>query len=311
MIKFIKKGISVSPLFCDRLSFVIQYPTASEQAHICNQLQKLGKSGNGHFAWHKGKAKYKFGMAFFVGQSELVDTMLVQAGPKLYADHYFRADFNPAFADPTNVRWLLDMILPGGWSDVGSLGRCTRFDATVDVTGLDITELLVYYSGMQLSRTFHKGGRLQTLDIGAYSGDKRVVVYDKCAEVKHYNLTHKVKEPVPDGPVTRVEIVMRPSLTFAALASLPNPFDSLNIYTVPPISSAKTLEFELFVKLAQLGGLQYALLTLREATRKQFKARLELSAQPWWDPSAVWSHWQALLTSVLQTSVATGEMAAA
>jgi len=123
-----------------------------------------------------------------------------------------------------------------------------------------------------LSRTFHKAGRLQTLETGACAGDKRVVVHDKGAELKHYNEKHKIKEPLPKGAVTRIEIVMQPSLTFAALANMPNPFGSLDICAVPAISSAKTLEFELFVKLAQLGGLQRALLGLPEAKQKQFKA---------------------------------------
>jgi len=311
MIKFIKSGVSTSPLFCDKLSFVIQYATLAEQSYICNQLQKLSKNEHGHFAGPKGKAKYKCGMAFFVEEWERVHTMLVQASPKSYGDHFFRADFNPAHADPTTVRWLLENILPGGWYDVATRGRCTRFDATVDVTGIDIMELLVCYSGKQLSRAFHKGGRLETLDMGAYAGDKHVVVYDKCAEVKHHNLTHKIKLPVPVGPVTRIEIAMRPSVPFDAFAKASNPFANLNIYSVPPMQSAQTLEFQLFVKVAQLGGLQSALLGLPESKRKQFKAKLDLSSQPWWDPEIIWATWSSLLHSVLQLPDATDEPLAA
>ena len=61
----------------------------------------------------------------------------------------------------------------------------------MDVSGIDIAELLVYYSSMQVEPDVSQSRRLQTLETGACAGDKRVVVHDKGAELKHYNEKHK------------------------------------------------------------------------------------------------------------------------
>jgi hypothetical protein len=300
MIKFGKKGVKVSPLFCDKLAFVIQYKTMAECNHVRQRLKILKEDSQGHYARPWGTGKYKIGMKFFIGQHEQVDTMLVQADPKTDAKHFVRVEYNPAHADTGTVFWLLNQILPGGWLDIPTLGKCTRFDATVDVAGIDIMELLVYYPGLQISRLFCKGGRFETMDLGRSDGDKRVLVYDKCAEIKHYNEEHQIKLAVPPYPVTRIEIVLRPALMFGPLADINNPFLGLNVYAVPPLSSADTLEFKLFVKVAQLGGLQQAFLGLPDGTRKQFKAIMEKSATSWWDPNAIWATWPGLLFELLQ-----------
>jgi hypothetical protein len=267
MVKFDKKGVQVSPLFCDKLAFVIQYKTSAERSHVRERLKKLKEDSQGQYAY----PEYKIGMKFYVGLHEPVDTVLVQADPKIDAKHFIRIEYNPAYADPGTVFWLLNQILPGGWSDIPTLGKCTRFDVTVDVAGIDIMELLIYYPGLQMSRLFCKGGRIETIDLGRYDGDKRVLMYDKCAEIK-----------------------------FGPLADINNPFLGLNVYAVPPLTSVDTLEFKLFVKTAQLGGLQQALLGVPEGTRKQFKGIFEKSACSWWDPNAIWETWPGLLFEVLQ-----------
>jgi len=299
MVTFEKKGVHVSPLFCDKLAFVIQYKTADARAFVRERLKYLRHNSEGHFAYPGGGRKYKLGMHFYVEPYERVSTMLVQADPKYWDDHFIRVDYNPAHADPGTIFWLLDQILPEGWSDIPLLAKCTRFDATVDVHRIDIMELLVSYSGMQLNRLFCKGGRFETVEFGRYDGDKRVVVYDKRAEVIHWNEKHAIKKPVPSSPTTRIEIVLRPSRTFAALADISNPFSGLSVLTTPSLSEAATLPFRLFVKVAQLGGLQQALLGLPESTRKGFKAVLAKSSCSWWNPDTIWSSWNDLILELL------------
>ncbi len=305
MVKLGKKGVKLSPLFCDKLSFVIQYKTTAERDYVRHRLKHLKYDGQGHYAHDYGRAKYRLGMKFYVEQAERVDTMIIQADPKMYSDHFLRVEYKPVSADPGTVFWLLDQILPDGWSDIAAHAKCTRFDATVDVVGIDIPTLLAYYPGMLLSRLFCKGGRVETVDLGAYDGDKHVSLYDKRAEIKHWNAKHSIKKPIPTIPVTRIEIALRPSLTFEALVQISNPFAGLNIYTAPPVAEAETVLFQLFLKTAQLGGLQQALLALPEKERKQFKAIMEKSACSWWDPTAIWSAWPGLIAQILKVPTQT------
>ena len=303
MVKFDKKGVQVSPLFCDKLAFVIQYKTTEERNYVRDRLKNLKYDSHGQYAHDGGKRKYKIGMYLYVELYEMVNKLLIQADPKTYSDHFLRVDYNPAHADPGTVFWLLNQVLPGGWLDIATRATCTRFDATVDVTGIAVEELLVCYSKMQRSRVFCKGGKTQTYELGAYDGDKHVVVYDKCAEIEHWNLKHAINEPVPTGPVARLEVVLRPSIMFDKLIQLGNQFTGLNVYATPPLPEATTLLFRLFVEVARLRGLHDALLMLPEGTRKQFKTLLEKSACSWWDPEPIWAGWIDLVLDLLQAQI--------
>ncbi len=303
MVKWGKKGVHVSPLFVDRLSFVINYTSKEDKDFVRARLKHLKYNGEGHYAHDGGKAKYKIGMYLYVEQSEQVGKLLIQADPKYLNDHFLRVEYNPATADPATVFALLNMVLPGGWGDIVTLGKFTRVDTTTDVSGLAIEDFFVCYPKMSRSRVFCKGGRTETYEIGAYDGDKCVKVYDKNAETKQWNLKHQIKKPIPAYPVTRIEIVLRPSMSVPALVLLGNPFLGLRVYEVPPLSEAKTLEFRLFVEVARFRGLHDALLVLPETERKQFKATLEKSACSWWKPGAVWAGWPVVLMDLLHISL--------
>ena len=297
-----KEGSPCLPLFIDRLSFVIKYTSKEHKDFVRKGLQHLKYDGEGHYAYDKGKAKYKFGMALYVEQWERVATLLIQADPKTFDDHFLRVEYNPATADPGTVLWLLKQVLPGGWGDIVTHGKFTRVDTTVDVSGLAIEDLLVCYPQMSRSRVFCKSGRIETYEMGAYEGNKHVVVYDKNAETKKWNLKHQIKKTIPAFPVTRIEIVLRPSMSVAALVQHDNPFLGLGLYEVPPLSEAKTLEFRLLVEIARFRGLHDTLLMLPEAKRKQFKTTLEKSACSWWKPNAVWAEWPVVLKDLLHLS---------
>jgi len=89
------------------------------------------------------------------------------------------------------------------------------------VTGIAVEDILAHYPSMQRSRVFCKGGRTQTYELGAYDGERHVVVYDKRAELAKWNKKHSIKKPLPASPVARIEIVLRPSMPFASLPELP------------------------------------------------------------------------------------------
>jgi hypothetical protein len=303
MVVWGKKGVKVSPLFCDRLSFVLQYKTMEERTFVRERLKHLKYNSQGHYAHDGGKAKYKLGMYFYVEQYEQVEKMLVQADPHVLSDHFVRVDYNPAHVDSSNVRWLLSPILPGGWMDIPTRAVCTRFDATVDISGMDVADLFVSYPKMRRSRVFCKGGKTETYELGGYAGDKRVLLYDKCAEIKHWNLKHKIKVPLPPSPMARLEIVLRPSIKFDALLQLDNQFSGLRLHPIPPLSETTTTLFRFFVETARFRGLQDALLMLPEGTRKRFKAVMEKSAYSWWDADTVWSTWPILIQELLQVQV--------
>lgn len=292
-VKYATTGVTISKLFCDKFSFTIDYKSQAERQHVLSAIKEL-KSYKTLYAGSFSKQSYKQGIFVCPDENVLSERLLILCDPKNPEKSFLRVAYNPARIDIEGCFGILSKLLPGGIDDIRERSSCTRFDATVDVRGISPDKLLAYYPHMQVSRSFRKSGRTETLDLGRYDGDRRAVIYDKVAKIKRWNEKHSNKQPVPRKPTTRIEIVMRPGLVHEGMANLPNPFDPLAISIYTALAPDTDL-FRMFIAAAQAHGAHDMLAILSESERKKFKNILDQSACPWWEPEKLWMQWPALL----------------
>ena len=293
-VTFVQPGVSISSLFCDKFTFTINYKSGTERKHVLNCIKEL-KGYKTMFAGSFSKQSYKQGVFICPDENVMSERLLILCDPKNPEKSFLRVAYNPARIDMLGCSGILSQLLPGGIEDIRERGRCTRFDATVDATGITPDQLLAYYSGMQVSRSYRKSGHCETLDIGRYDGDRRAVVYDKVAQAKRWNENHVVKVPVPKEPTTRLEIVMRHGLDYKGMGVIKNPLTPLSISTFAALSGTDTDLFRMFMAAAQAHGAHDMLLLLGENTRKQYRKILGQSGCPWWQPEKLWLQWPTLL----------------
>lgn len=186
---------------------------------------------------------------------------------------------------------MLNFILPGGYSSLIAAGRCTRVDVAVDVHMVRPAQMLVTHEGFQLTKAHAKSGTVTGYELGSKESSKHFNIYDKALQLKKANANTKWKVPVPDHPVTRIEVWVRDSFPISKLAALPNPFEKLKIADLGGVVGDDD-DTRIFM-LAALGvGAQTVLSSVGAARRKVLKERLSKASAVWWNPATCWQAWQ-------------------
>ncbi|MEO6967856.1 MAG: hypothetical protein ABI132_05285 [Rhodanobacteraceae bacterium] len=300
-------NVICSQIIIDRVSVVIDYVKEEDQVKVLQAFTSLAKSE--YYARPGRKFRYKQSLKLYAG-SELDTTILVEAQPRSPYVSFFRLEYNPAKIDPVNFRWIIEALLPGGWTDFVNCAVCTRIDLAVDITGIKVDELITYWPGMRRSRQFFSSGKtlensnelptLQTYEIGAYGGVRHVTIYDRNEQIRRENKKLIVKVPVPTQPVTRIEFRIRPKAGWVEVAGIQNLFAELQVGEFASLPSLVDDEkFRLFIALCQAQGVHNALLILTESTRKSYKKRLQQTAPQWWQPAKIWDGLEHALAVVL------------
>jgi len=301
MLKISKKGVVRSDLILDRVSATVSIESASERAWINAGIEKLKAS----LAYAgEARGRYKAGVRVYVG--DVMDrTMLIQANPWLPSLSYFRVEYNPAKVASGAIRAFIEKTLPGGWGRFVQSAKCTRIDLAVDVTGMRVSDVLVYWPGMRRSRQIFGSGHvfedsyLQTREVGAYDGDRHLTIYDRSEQIRKQNKKLILKEDVPLGDVTRFEFRIRPRAEWSQVASMKNVFDEVNVSEVGNFYGANDLSFRRFLRLCQVDGAQNTLLMYSEAERKAFRKMLSQAYAPWWDSAEIWKNFNPMLSAHL------------
>lgn len=288
------EAVSVSDLFCDKLTITIDYKSKADQQHIANNMKEF-IDAKGHVKHYPG-SQYKHRVFVYSGDYPSTVQVLVEYAPKVSGLNFFRFDFNPAHVDMEWVEWFLLFVLPGGIDDIVDRGQVTRIDLSVDLTGIHVDSLLTAYPGMQVSRVFCKSGKTETLYLGGTEGAKFVVLYDKVQQVKHQNAKWHVNKPLPVSPTTRIEIRLRPDAALVQLAAMQNPFQKLIIAPLDSVPAQDELLWRFFVAVAQIRGAQDALLMIDDKyQRKKFRDGIKTGIPAWWDIEKLWKQWPTVM----------------
>jgi len=290
---------NLSPLCCDKLSATLPVPMTEENS-IVAKIEEMHQVGHATFG---RKGNYKFGRNFDVSANDLTSAFLnIQFVPKNKASAFMRFEFNPAKCSLHRVREYLDAILPGGYAYFVGNAFCTRVDATRDVLGSDINDLIYWHPGIQVTRTFCRSGRLETYYLGSPVSPRRFCFYDKRAEVERKNAKSPIKTPLPPQHVTRFEARVK-DIPLFTLPSLSNPFVDLEVSYRHKHSNDDDEFFRMFLEATRFQGGQKLLAQLSEKTAKDFKARLRTGRPVWWKPSHFWNGWPKIAKTILKPPV--------
>lgn len=149
------------------------------------------------------------------------------------------------------------------------------------------------------SRAYYMKDRIETYYLGGEESDKRIVFYDKIAEMKRKGYVSVPKHlHGHSGPVTRIEVRLRHGIRGEHWHSLSNPFEKVGIARWDSTGSDSDL-LRLFRIVCQEHGAQHALYQLSKKPRAEMKQYLDQRTCTWWSPSSIWLDWSQLRKALL------------
>ncbi len=185
-----------------------------------------------------------------------------------------------------------DLVPNGGYSSLLEDGYVNYAEFATDFYGVDVNTIDAYSSTMTESLYLSKNGNARTivLNDGRVGRPSAFCLYDKKqADWEQHNHLRR-------GPLLRVEARRRLNRTptyrelrLYEVASIPNPFESLQIYDREKIQQTFTaIRDRGFRELAQTAGVQEALMGTRGADRLRRLRMLEGCQVEWWTPEIAW-----------------------
>jgi len=243
-----------------------------------------------HFAEKVWGGGYRYALCVVLNNG----TLRLQINPIYQNAATFRCEFNPARLEMADVRAILDIVLPLGYSSLMNYGRCTRMDIAIDILGVDIEDMMVWNTAARRTRMYTgEYGCLETYYLGSLGSQRHFAIYDKRAEMEK----NGIDMDLPDGPIVRIEARLRPSVYWCDMSELPNPFAKLNVASYASIG-ALDVETHLFLESCRLRGPQAALKRVKKLDASlwsKYSKRLEQHVSPWWDPEHIWARYPDLL----------------
>jgi hypothetical protein len=301
-VKFKSKDVSVSELFCDKISLVANLPNDADYEHVHEYLPLLGKDNT--YGYVKPRPGYLLSAHLCTDeQFHLLPwdrrTMLFQLKSDQPSSNHIRMEFNPAKDDMSRVRELVEFVTGCSWEKVIGLSRVTRFDMAVDISGIDINSLAASCKYSQKRFTVsNKKGEIETIKFGTRKSQWAIQLYDKAKQSK-----------LP-GKLVRIEASYRPkkSHLFKYMQDVENPFSRLTVDSMVPITVFGNLtEFDrFFIKVAKHEGLKNALDTCDPDTRKQMEKRLSKYWNDWLAPEQLWQQWNDVIHHLESPPASTG-----
>jgi hypothetical protein len=288
-----KQGVVADPIRIDKVSMTLPIH-GTKHAAVLSNMEKLVKDA---YAYETHTPGYFHSIWVVVGHAG-ERRFLVQAGAKWPNAAFLRVEFNPAKDPMAEVHTMLNFIVPGGYQTLVAAGKCTRVDIAVDVHMARPAQLLVTHEGIQVSRLHAKSGTVTGYELGSRESGAHFNVYDKGLQLKKENANTKWKVPLPDHPITRIEVWVKESFPVSKLVGLSNPFAKLKIADLGDIAG-KDDDARIFM-LAALGvGAQTVLSSVSAPRRKVLQQRLSEASAVWWNPAACWQAWPEEAEKVL------------
>jgi hypothetical protein len=293
----------VGDLFIDKLFITLKVPIELRQKTVDGFLEAIN---DGWVMNDKDKVKspYIHNVKLSMDDLQKEGKVLIQCDPKNPMHNFFRIEFNPSNVDLDYVKTCIDLILPGGYSNLMTNGVVNRIDFTVDTSYLDATEIIAEYPKMKVEKHIGKGGKTESKYLGAPSSSKQIAIYDKTAEIAQKNKKKAVgqKKPVPTDKLLRIEIrYMKTGCTIKAIEGIKNPFQNLTLIAFPGALSAKTYDptWTLFLRVCDNEGIASALAHFNLEDREKFIKRLDTEGRKdWWKPEQIWQGLPAAIKKI-------------
>lgn len=256
----------------------------------------------------KQMGKTAYAENYEIVSSEGKHLSILQFRPNNSDVGFFRLELNPKAIGPdgaAQLRQVLHVLFGEHFRTLLGEGRITRLDATVDVKGQQLGDLIIFtanaLSSSQWIRNFSINGveswRLRTQYLGAMDSAHQVCVYDK-----GYQLW-EVKGCLSKGPLTRIEARYRPAKggkpgSVGEVLTASNPFSRINLANYPSSNMADSW-FEFFLCGVREWGAAAALNKLKDKNRRVlYRRHLADYCPDWWQPDHHWSQVLAHIQSL-------------
>jgi len=207
-----------------------------------------------------------------------------EAGPKLPGHPSYRLDFNPAKLTGDGIdelKCFLECIMDPTPEEFFGKGRVTRVDIAADLIGPDLNDLIVLASRKQKHGVYsNRYGVPETVYLGT----------PRSARVVAYTRPNKLSGVV----ATRLECRLKPRCLGEDIASLPNPFSKVTLYSVKALTGLG-LPPQMLADSIRLRGVKPAIQGLDPKKRKMILAALDPSKSILPDASALWAGWPTAL----------------
>lgn len=219
--------------------------------------------------------------------------------PKNENSNLMKVEWIPSKVDSVEIADFVNLILPGGYSDLITYGKITRVDITTFLEDIGLNEILYHYLNLKVNKTYAGAGGNGSIYLGAVSSEKCFTLYNKQQQIKDKNKKkakiHKVK--VPENQSIQVEFKFRPKMkivTLSNLYSVGKPvYEKLEILRLRFLPK-QTTDFDSLVNMTicnmQTRGFNKALQMVEGKKRRdRVMARVEeLCLAEWWNPASLW-----------------------
>jgi len=287
----------VTRVFCDKLSMTLAIDNEAEKKYIHEKLVLINKN---KYSYRISNNLYKYSYNIIL---EYGQYLTIQICPKNFDSSYLRICYNPNKTYPGEVQLFIDEIVPGGFIRLITESRCTRCDATVDIIGMNINELIFFRPKVSKTNVFTKHGYIETCYLGDKYSNRQTCLYDKAAHHK-YKKNAFINEEKPRIPITRIEVRIKYKIPLLEIARLNNPFSDLYIDYLDKniFSGESTLFFQYFKDACRYLGPHAVIEKLKKYDYEEYKLflkKIKESDIPWWKPDEMWDSWEEIFLNYL------------
>jgi len=289
---------SVSKGFCDRLTITFGDRTLDTECFAMATHDLRRKTTDAPYLAISKVDKSPYMMNFSVKSSKGKKLALFQIKGKTAKMRFARLDFNPAaigLDGVREIRQLLAMLFGDDYCNILGQGRITRLDASLDVIGQHVKDLIAYTTHPQQNtlfmKVFPKNGAeswiLGTLYFGAKKSGRRFMLYDKARQL------FEVKGIYPSQSHTRIELKYLAdkcgcSAEVKDVFSVRNPLSRLKLAYFP-CQQNMDLSLELFLLGVREWGLNPALSKIGDKNKRSAMRRvISKQSSEWWQPERIW-----------------------
>lgn len=289
--------------FCDRLTITFGTKSLDTEdfslaIHDARKGKKRLSAGHPHLARFTPEKPSPYQFNYRMRGAGGKKLAILQLAPKSTRAAYVRLELNPAAlseTDMTDLTDLLAMLFGPDYQSLIGTGRITRLDASVDVKGRHVSDLIVYticpQKNMYWMRTVPKEGgeiwKLGSQYIGAETSGRQTSLYDKARQL------YEVKGVCPTEACTRIEVRFRPdkgshSVKIADLLNAKNPLKPINLAYFPLETPGDDF-LPFFLAGVREWGCNPALAKIKDKNKRR-AIRLAISKQrvEWWQPEQIW-----------------------
>lgn len=288
----------VSDGFCDRLTITFGDPSLDTESFSLAIHDLSKKTADSPYLVRTKLPKSAYAWSFWIKSSKGTKLALLQLNGKSANMRFARLDFNPAAIRANGVgavRQLIAMLFGNDYRTLIESGRITRLDASLDVYGQHVSDLIAYtvypQQNTRLMRNFSKDGEetwiLGTQYIGSKNSGRRFSLYDKERQL------FEVKGIRPTQAHTRIELKYRAdrcgcSADAKNVLNVANPLLPLKFAFFPCQQSIEpSLEF--FLLGVREWGLNPALSKIADKNKRcSLRRVIGKQSISWWQPDRIW-----------------------